>query len=294
MTLQRTEFKAMGGNNEIVVAADQLTARQAIESAIGEIARIEAKYSRYKSDSLVSAINRLAGSGEFVTCDKETSDLLDFAEKLHADSDGLFDITSGILRHCWDFSKPEMKELPEANNFLPLVGWQKIEREQSAIRLPLKGMEIDFGGIGKEYAADRAASTLVNNGITHGYVNLGGDIRVVGPNPDGSPWLFGVANPQQPDAVMATIPLENGALATSGDYRKYIKIGGKKFAHILNPRTGIPVSHWASVTVTAPTALLAGSISTLLMLMEYTGLEFIKTTNLRCLLVDATGNTYIN
>jgi thiamine biosynthesis lipoprotein len=155
-------------------------------------------------------------------------------------------------------------------------------------------MEVDFGGFGKEYAADRAATVLLEAGCKHGYVNLAGDFRMLGPKADDSPWMIGIKHPRQPDEVMATIALTSGALATSGDYERYIEVDGKRYCHILNPHTGLPASYWQSVSVLAPLALVAGSYSTIAMLMEHKALEFLQLSGLPYLAVDQQGRSYQN
>jgi thiamine biosynthesis lipoprotein ApbE len=181
-------------------------------------------------------------------------------------SDGLFDITSGVLRRVWDFKAGRVPQPEQLHSVLPLIGWSQVEWNGQTIRLPRAGMEIDFGGFGKEYAADRAMAVLHATGQRHGYVNLGGDIRVLGPRADGSAWRFGIQHPRQPEATIASVELAEGALATSGDYERYFEQGGRRYCHILDPHTGQPVSHWAGVSVTAPACVAAGALSTIAML----------------------------
>ena len=290
MELFRTEFRAMGGANEILLAAlGEAEASAALEAAVREVLRIEARYSRYRADSVVSRVNAAAGSGEWVEVDEETRTLLDFADALYHQSGGLFDITSGILRQAWNFKEPKLPAQEQIELLQSRIGWQRVEREGGAIRLPQRGMEIDFGGFGKEYAADRAATLLAERGIAHGYVNLGGDIRAMGPQADGRPWLIGVQNPRRPGEVVATIPVSQGALATSGDYERYFDYEGKRYCHVLDPRTGWPVSYWASVSVLAPVAIVAGSFATITMLKQKDGLDFLRAAGMTHLCVDAGG-----
>lgn len=291
----RKYFTAMGGDNEIVlVAPDDTLATLATEAAISEVLRIEGKYSRYRKDSELSQINSAAGKPSAIFCDEETVWLLNFADTLYRQSDGLFDITSGILRGAWDFSHAAVPSVDTLAPLLKLVGWEKIERHSNSIRLPLVGMEIDFGGFGKEYASDRAASVLSKMGITHGYVNLGGDICVIGPQPDGKPWLIGIQNPRRQGSVVATIPISRGALATSGDYEKYFSLNGKRYCHVLNPKTGYPVDYWSSVSVLAPLTIVAGSYSTITMLKESAGLQFLEEAQVPYLGVDVQAQVFTN
>ena len=289
MKVFRFGFEAMGGFGEVLIGA--LSEKQGCvvaKQAIDEVARVERKYSRYRSGSIVSRINDSAGSG-WVECDEETISLFGYADALFANSDGLFDITAGILRKAWDFSNPIRPDLQELRLLIEKIGWDKVERKESSVRLPIPGMEIDFGGFAKEYAADRAAALLHCAGVRHGYVNLAGDIRVVGPKPDGEPWLIGIRHPRDPDLLIASLPLTSGALATSGDYERYIEIEGNRYCHVLNPRTGMPVREWQSVSVSAPLAVHAGSCTTIAMLKESEALPFLETSAMTFLAVDRFG-----
>ena len=260
--------------------------------AAREVVRIEHKYSRYRDDwsSIVYCINQASGSDVITPCDAETVYLLDMAASFHRLSDGLFDITSGILRQAWDFSSGRIPTEAELAPLLALIGWDKVEYDRKSIRLPLNGMEIDFGGIGKEYAADSAAAVLRRNGIEHGYVNLGGDIRVVGPHPDGAAWRFGVQDPRNPEAIVGNIELSSGGLVTSGDYVKYIEKEGVRFSHILSPKSGISARCWRSVSVVGVSTLLAGAYATIAMLKEGEAVRFLNEMGCRYLLVDAEGH----
>jgi len=281
----------MGGANEIVVCAhDEAVAQRAIEAAAREVKRIETKYSRYRAESVVGRINAGAGGTDFVACDAETNWLLDYAARLYEMSGGLFDATSGVLRRAWDFKAAIVPSEETLAPLLALVGWERVQRKDGGVRLAQAGMELDFGGYGKEYAADLAAQALVAQGISHGYVNLGGDISVVGPRPDGEAWLIGVPHPRKPGEIVATIPMSRGGLATSGDYEKYFDLDGKRYCHILNPHTGCPVGCWASVSVMAPSALLAGSHSTIAMLKARDALPFLRSAGCAYLLVDQHGH----
>jgi thiamine biosynthesis lipoprotein len=288
-------FSAMASRCEIRVVQGsgdgQVDVGGLIDAALAEVQRIEFKYSRYRADSIVSRINAAAGSGQAVEVDDETAGLLDFAAQLHALSDGLFDITSGVLRRAWHFQGQRLPSDAELNALLPLVGWQHVQwsRASRRIALTLPGMELDFGGFGKEYAADRAAAVLQQGGLSHGYVNLGGDLRVLGPRPDGSAWLLGIQHPRQADGTVAGLPLHGGALATSGDYERFMELDGRRYCHILDPRTGWPVSHWQSISVVAPVCAAAGALSTIAMLKQADALDFLRAQGADFLAIDANG-----
>ncbi|MGZ8259160.1 MAG: FAD:protein FMN transferase, partial [Caldimonas sp.] len=260
-------FSAMASTCEVRIGALGRCRAAALASrAIAEVRRIEAKYSRYRADSVVSRINASAGSGRAVDVDPETAHLLDFAADLFRASGGLFDITSGTLRKAWDFRAGRLPGPGRIEQLLPLVGWSRVRWTGSSIALPLAAMELDFGGFGKEYAADRAATLLQELGVRSGLVNLGGDIRVVGPRPDGSPWLLGIQDPRDAARLLAQLPLSEGALATSGDYERFFEHDGRRYCHVLDPRTGWPVEQWRSVSVVAPACLAAGALTTVAML----------------------------
>ena len=277
MSLVRIPFRAMASDNELQLdVADPARARRAADAAIADVLRIEAKYSRYRDDSVVARINRAAGAGA-VGIDAETAALVAYADRCFRQSGGLFDLTSGVLRRAWDFRRTPPR-LPEARDLAAataLVGWGGVEWSEQSIRLPRAGMEIDLGGIGKEYAADRAATICVEQGVAHGLVNLGGDVRAIGTQADGTPWRVGVRHPRAEGKAIAYVDLADGAVATSGDYERYFELDGRRYCHILNPRTGMPVAHWQSVSVVAPLAVVAGSCATIAMLMEAEGEAFL-------------------
>ncbi len=242
-------------------------AARAAAAAEAEVRRVERKYSRYRPDSVVAVLNASAGR-QAVAVDEETARLLQFAAELHAQSDGLFDITSGCLRHAWDFKTGREPTEAELAPLLDRVGWHHAVWDGRSLHLPRAGMEVDFGGIGKEYAADRAAAVLAEHQVHHGFVNLGGDLCVLGPRPDGSPWRFAIQHPREDDNICAHIELTHGALATSGDYERFfITEDGRRCCHILNPRTGQPVRYWQAASVVAPVCLAAGALATMAMLI---------------------------
>jgi FAD:protein FMN transferase len=286
-------FQAMSSSCEVRLDGDdEDTLAVAAQQAIDEVRRIESKYSRYRADSIVSRINAAAGGGEPVEVDAETASLLDFADRLYAFSDGLFDITSGVLRRVWDFRAGRVPEDAALRALLPLIGWSQVSWHERRIRLPRTGMELDFGGFGKEYAADRAMAILADAGLRHGFVNLGGDIRVLGPRADGSAWRFGIQHPRQADDTIASVDMVEGALASSGDYERFFELDGRRYCHILDPHTGWPVTSWASVSVTAPACVAAGALSTIAMLKGQQALEFLATQGATYLAVDTSMRSF--
>lgn len=284
----------MGGQGEITLATtDTQETHLAIEAAVAEIKRIEAKYSRYRADSLLSQINRSAGTDTAVALDPETATLLAHADQLYHRSGGLFDLSSGLLRTVWRFDQaaPALPSHEAVQAVLQHIGWSAVQWNTSEILLP-KGMEIDLGGLGKEYATDRAAEVLQAHGFAHGLVNLAGDICVLGPQTDGSPWGVGVQSPRTPGVLLASIPLHGGGFATSGDYERFFDLEGRRYCHLLNPKTGHPVTHWQSVSVAGPDALTAGSHATLAMLLQAQGLDFLRQSGLRFLAINQSGQIF--
>jgi FAD:protein FMN transferase len=286
----QASFKALGGLCEIDLGGidepDHL-----VQLAVAEVRRIESKYSRYIAESLIGQINAQAGLG-WIRCDPETLGLFDYADHLYGLSRGLFDITSGVLRRVWDFQSVKIPSKQSLSKVLPLIGWSQFERRDAEVRLKNFGMQIDIGGFGKEYAVDRVASILLENGVKSALINFGGDVRALGAKPDGGPWQIGIQDPRQLDQCFATLALSQGALTTSGDYERYFESNGKRYCHIINPKTGIPVSYWRSITVLAPLASAAGATSTIAMLLEKQGIDFLKKSGFPYLAVDYEGKVH--
>lgn len=266
LTEWRFPFSAMGSPCELrLYAADEAQGHRVAELGQAEVIRLERRYTRYRDDSVTARINASAG-GEAVAVDEETARLLDYAQTAFEQSGGLFDITSGVYRRVWDFRSTRLPDQPAIDALRPFVGWDRVEWSAPNIRLPRQGMEIDFGGYVKEYAADAVAGVCREAGVEHGLVDLGGDIRVIGPHPDGSAWRVGIRNPRSPEEPIAGLGMVSGGMASSGDYERYMEVDGRRYCHILNPKTGWPVRGLASVTVAAPLCILAGTASTIAML----------------------------
>lgn len=286
-------FGAMACPCEIRIGGLPLEgARHAADIAINEVRRIERKYSRYLSDSMIGVINAAAIDAP-VRVDSETAHLLDFAAKLFVSSDGLFDCTSGLLRRAWDFRAAQLPSAEIIEQLLPRVGWQHVQWDGASFAFTRAGMELDLGGFGKEYAVDRATTLLESYGVAHALVNLGGDVRALGAQIDGAPWDIGIRDPRAPEGsdalCFASLPLARGALATSGNYERFIEVDGVRYCHILNPKTGWPVNHWHSVSVLAPACVLAGALSTIAMLKGEHATQFLEEEGVAFLLCDARG-----
>jgi len=255
----------MGSPCEVLVDSPHEQPAQAVASAVAACAwRIEEKFSRYRGDSVVSRINR--SGGEAVEVDEETAKLLDFADHAWRISDGKFDITSGVLRRAWKFDGgTRVPAAEEVQALLPLVGWSRANWHRPLLTLQ-PGMEIDFGGIGKEYAVDLALAAAADITDAPVLVNFGGDLAATGPQRDRRAWRVGVEGISGA-SIPRTLELTGGALATSGDTYRFITESGTRRPHILDPRSGEPVRGAPrSITVAAANCVEAGLWCTLAML----------------------------
>ena len=253
------------------------TAGCAVES---EARRIEQKFSRYKGDSVVGRIN--TAGGKQITVDAETAHLLNFADQCFRVSGGLFDITSGVLRSIWRFDGTDrVPTNAQIRAITPLIGWHKVLWHPPAIMLP-PGMEIDLGGLAKEYAVDKALGALREITELPALVNFGGDLRVSGPRKHGARWKVAIESVDTGGQMAGLLELADGAVATSGDAHRFILKDGVRYGHILNPRTGRPVAHAPrSVTVAAATCVEAGMIATLAVLQGKDAEAFLKRESVR-------------
>lgn len=257
-------FTAMAGPCEILVDTDDREgARAAARIAEAEAQRVERTFSRYRTDNVVHRIN--GAGGRPVEVDEETAQLIDYAAACHEMSDGMFDITSGVLRRVWRFDGgdrvPSEAAVREA---LAQVGWHRVTWKDRTLTMPA-GMEIDLGGVGKEYAVDRAASLVAAAIGAPFLVNFGGDLFASGPRRGGRAWGVGLDDPERTgQGALYRIDLPRGGLATSGDARRFVLHQGRRLGHILNPKTGWPIEGAPrSVTVVAATCVEAGTLSTL-------------------------------
>jgi thiamine biosynthesis lipoprotein len=208
--------------------------------------------------------------------DTETRSLFNHALTCYEQSNGLFDITSGILRQVWDFKSGRVPDQSEIDKLLPLIGFHKLNFRKSRLYMP-QGSEIDFGGIVKEYAADSVARLARSRGIESGLVNLGGDFAVIGPLPENRPWPVGIIHPSGGKMLMARLKIGAGGLASSGDYERSFVHEGKRYSHILNPKTGWPCDGLRAVSVCSDLCTLAGSAATIAMVKpEAEGIAWLQ------------------
>ena len=285
----------MGSSFEItVVALDEDFAKESLAIAKKEIIRIENLISSWDQKSETSRINKNAGIGA-VEVSKELFDLIFRAQQISKLSSGAFDLTFAAVDKLWNFDGRE-SEMPNPDALKASVfniGYQLIElNEQSlTVFLPKKGMKIGFGAIGKGYAADRAKQLLVERGVLGGIINASGDMNTWGTKPDGSSWTIGIVNPMNKKKVFSWFSLEHNAVVTSGDYEKFTQINGRRYSHIIDPRTGIPSQGIVSCTIFAGKAELADAIATAIFVMGVeSGLFLIdQLPDIEAILIDDSG-----
>lgn len=286
----RLGFVAMGSPCAIsLFAQSEEDAGARADVAIQEVRRIEQRYSRYREDSLLGEINRVAEAGGHIDVDEETAELMDHAFRAYAISGGLFDVTSGLLRRIWNDAIMEVPSNAAIRELLDRIGLEKLGWRRPRLAFATPGMELDFGGLGKEYAADRAAAALRAAGSVSALVDLGGDIAVVGPCPDGSPWRIGVRDPRGGDEALATLFVGGGGIATSGGYERFWEIAGRRYGHALDPKSGWPVEGLPSITVAADSCLTAGITATIALLKGKKAPEWLKGSGTAHLFVDSSG-----
>ena len=292
-------LKLMGNNFTIsVVAADENFAQQNINLAIAEIRRIEQLFTTYNDDSQTNLINKNAGI-KAVSVDKEVFDLIERSIGISRITQGAFDISYGSIdKSLWNFDKT-MTSLPsaeEAKKMVYLINYNNIilDKTNYTVFLKEKGMRIGFGGIGKGYAAEMAKKLLILNKVTSGIINASGDLTTWGFQPNGKPWTIGIANPDLPAAAFSYIEISNKAIATSGNYEKFIMIDGKKYSHTIDPKTGLPISGIKSVTVISSNAEFADAMATPIAIMGIkAGLYLInQIPDLYCIIIDDNNTIY--
>jgi len=286
-------MKLMGNHFELsVVAAEEEWANHRINAGVSEIQRIENLLTTYNEGSETSLINANAGLTP-VCVSTETFDLIERSIRISHITQGAFDITYGSVdRRLWNFDTA-MRKLPDAataKQMVRLIDYRNIilDKGKSAVLLREKGMRIGFGGIGKGYAAERAKAVMQALGVTSGVVNASGDLTAWGYQPDGRPWTIGIVNPNAAGQIFSYLNVTGLALATSGNYEKYIIIDGKRYSHTINPRTGLPVTGIKSVTILCPNAEIADAMATPVMIMGIrAGLDMInQMRDIEAILID--------
>lgn len=267
LTVFKKGLKLMGNHFEIsVVADDELWALARIDDGIKEIQRIEKLLTTFNNESETSLINNNAGIKPVKVC-KETFSIIERSLRISRLTQGAFDISYGSIdKRLWNFDT-QMKALPDketARQMVRLINYKNIilNEEDNSVFLKEKGMRIGFGGIGKGYAAERAKLIMKQNGVQSGIVNASGDLTAWGLQPNGKPWTIGIVNPNVANEIFSYMEITDMAVATSGNYEKFIMIDGKKYSHTINPRTGLPVTGIKSVTVITSNAEIADAMAT--------------------------------
>jgi thiamine biosynthesis lipoprotein len=288
----------MGSRFDIsVVATDSAEGNKYIDLAVYEIKRIEALISSWDSHSQTSEIIRNAGIKP-VKVDRELFELVERSLAISNLTDGAFDISYASMDRIWKFDGT-MNRMPperEIKASVSKVGYQNIilDKENQTVYLKLKGMKIGFGANGKGYAADKAKKLLISQGVVAGIINASGDMNTWGKQPNGEDWKVAITNPMNKNNAFAMLPLTNGAVVTSGNYEKFVSFNGKRYTHIIDPRTGYPSSGIISVTVFAPKAELADALATSIFVMGTdVGINRInQLPKIECIIIDDEGNIH--
>jgi len=289
----------MGNRFEItVVATDESWAAEKINLAIAEIRRIEKLLTTFDPNSQTNKINQQAGV-RAVKVDREVYDLIQRSIKISNLTDGAFDITYGSIdKSLWNFDK-SMTALPDpviAKSMIRLINYRNIILNEagSSVMLKEKGMRIGFGGIGKGYAAEMAKALLKKEGVKSGIVNASGDLTTWGLQANNKPWTIGIANPDNAHLPFSYMNVTDMAVATSGNYEKFVTINGKKYSHTINPKTGLPVTGIKSVTIISPNAEIADAMATPVTIMGVkAGINLINQVHqLGCIIIDDNNNIY--
>ncbi|GGB85429.1 FAD:protein FMN transferase [Flavobacterium suaedae] len=286
-------LKLMGNNFTItVVAENEPKGVEYIDAAVNEIKRIEKLLTTFSDDSQTSLINENAGIKPVVV-DQEVYSLIERSINISKITQGAFDISyGGIDKSLWNFDK-SMTVLPtkkQALKSVHLINYNNIvlNPENCTVYLKEKGMRIGFGGIGKGYAAEMAKKLLVAQNVTSGIINASGDLTAWGMQPSGKPWRIGISDPEHPENIFSYVDISGKAVATSGNYEKYVMINGKKYSHTIDPQTGLPISGIKSVTVISENAEFADAMATPIAVMGIkAGLYLVnQIPNLHCIIID--------
>lgn len=289
------EFSAMASPCRLMIcSANALAAEVAARATVDEVRRIESRYSRYLPESELSRLNDVAREGGVTIVDDEMAALLDFAFSAYEKSEGVFDITSGVLRRAWNYDAAKLPSRKIISELLNYVGLQHLLWERPLLHFLRAGMEIDFGGIGKEFAVDRAAEVIRISGCPGALINFGGDVFAMGVAPTGESWEVSIADPRDAGRNIMTVSLRDQALATSGDYERYIEVDGRRYCHILNPRTGMAVEGMSSATVISTNCMAAGVFSSVAMIKGRSGAEWLESQGLPYLCVTQEGQVLGN
>ena len=298
-TLHKRVCRLMGNRFEIsAVSEDETWAQARIDEAIAEIQRIEALFTTFNDNSQTNRINANAGISP-VKVDREVFELVKRSLRISEVTQGAFDITYGSIdKSLWNFDT-QMTALPDpktARQMVRLINYRNVllDEAEGSVFLKEKGMRIGFGGIGKGYAAEMAKRLMMQRGVENGIVNASGDLTTWGTQPNGEPWTIGIAHPDAKEQPFSYFNISNISVATSGNYEKYVMIGGKKYSHTIDPKTGLPVSGIKSVTIICPNAEIADAMATPVTVMGVrVGLDLInQMQGMACVIIDDTNRVF--
>jgi thiamine biosynthesis lipoprotein len=280
-----------------VVAKDTVEANVYINMAVGEVRRIENEISDWIPTTPISEVSRNAGIKP-VKVPLEVFELVERAIKVSEITSGAFDISYASMDKIWKFDG-SMKEMPTpeaVKKSVEKIGYKNIilDKKEHTIFLKMEGMKLGLGGIGQGYIADKIHVLLLSKGCNSGLVNVSGDIFAWGKQPDGNPWTVGIVNPMNKNKIFATFPLENSAVETSGSYEKFVIFDGKRYSHIIDPRTGYPAMGVVSVSVFAKQTEIADALATgIFVLGVEVGLDLVnQLKGIECIIVDDKGKTF--
>jgi len=288
----------MGTLVEVTAVGPEDKAKNAVEAALDAVKQVEDLTSFHKQSQL-TRVNEAAGV-EPVKVDQQLLALVEKSLEIAARTHGAFDPTIGPLSNLWRFSagEPHLPDRAAIASALEIVGWEKvrIDRAKGTVFLPERGMALDLGGIAKGYALDRAAAAIREAGIRSALVNAGGDIVALGEKEPGKPWRIGIQDPRSPSSIIAVAPVKDGAILTSGDYERFFTEDGKRYHHILDPKTGYPAEGLESVTILTPDARAADGMSLAVFVLGLKeGLRLIESTpGVYGLLVDSQGEIHLS
>jgi thiamine biosynthesis lipoprotein len=296
--LHKRKLSMLGSPFEMtVVASDTVQANIYIDMAVGEVRRIENEISDWIPTTPISEVSRNAGI-KSVKVPVEVFELVERAIKVSQITSGAFDISYASMDKIWKFDG-SMKEMPTPEAIkksVEKIGYKNIilDKNEHTIFLKMQGMKLGLGGIGQGYIADKIKALLFSKGCSSGLVNVSGDIFAWGRQPDGKPWTVGIVNPMNKNKIIATFPLENSAVETSGSYEKYVVFNGKRYSHIIDPRTGYPAMGVVSVSVFAKQTEIADALATgIFVLGVDVGLDLVnQLKGVECIIVDDKGKIF--
>lgn len=297
MHSSKLHTRLMGSDFELIATgATEAIADRRLQEGVSEIQRIEALLTVFNESSITAQINAQAG-GAPVPIPSEVYQLIHRCNKISTITQGAFDISAGVLKKLFNFKYehftwPEKTAIEQA---MQCIGFQHIVLlNNHCIQLKRNGMRIDFGGIGKGYAADRVKALWIADGATSGVINASGDLTAWGTQPDGGPWKVGIAHPDDPRKALLWLPVNNASVATSGNYEQYVERGGIRYSHNIDPRKGWPVPYIKSVTVVSPSAELSDALATAITVMgAVVGLDLVnQLPDVHCVIIDGRNKVF--